>query len=307
MTLYTANPDLGLIVKSWEADGSLFVEGWLSTPLRDIEKDSTDPEAFIAPMQSYFDRRAPLSIEHGTKTIPIGHLQAAAVIRNGQVVKSMQHPTDPADFTALPVAGDGLWTRAVINEEPGRSAVLKGNVGGFSYIATVKKSEPLPGGRKRYKEFDVWIESTIAAYPVNPQTIFSICKAFTGEPTMTPEEIQKAIADALAARDATLADAAQKAATIAEGILTTAKIVDLEAKLLDAEARVTKALEALPEGNRGEGVGRKGTISTEDQRETDPLSYIIAKAKDGHKGLSLMDRHLIGELTIAAITEGMAT
>lgn len=298
---------LGLIVKSWQENDVTYIEGWLSTPLRDLEKDVTEPEAFLDSMESYFARRAPLSIEHGTRTIPVGHLQKAAILRNGQVLKAAAHPTDPAEFTQLPDTGTGVWARAAINEEPGISAIRKGNVGGFSFIAQANTYEPLAGGRYRYTRLDPWLESTIAAYPVNSQAIFSVAKAYgIGEtPHMTPEEIQALLHKALADRDAEQAERAKKAADQNKITELTNKITDLETKLADAETRVQKALENQPVV-RGEGVGRKGTLSSSGNlRDDDPLAYIVEKAKNGHKDLDLYDRDLIAQLTIAAITEGM--
>lgn len=301
---------LGLIVKSWQEDEVTYIEGWLSTPVPDLEKDITEPEAFLDSMESYFARRAPLSIEHGTSTIPVGHLQQAAILRNGQVLKACMHPSDPADFTQLPTSGDGVWARAAVNEEPGRSAIRKGNVGGFSFIAQASRYEPLPEGRYRYTRLDPWLESTIAAYPVNSQAVFSVAKAY-GIPLeertdMTPEEIHALIAKALTDRDAEQAERAQKAADQQKITDLTTKITTLEAQLADAETRVQKALENQPV-ERGQGIGRKGTLPTPSGslREDDPIAYIVEKAKQGHKELDLLDRDLIAQLTIAAITEGM--
>lgn len=133
----------GEIVKSWGGeDGSdAYWEGWLSTPRMDKEKDITEPEAFLKPMDSYFQRRAPVSLEHDGKTLPIGHLQKAVVVRNGAILKTAVHPTDPADLEHFNGTGTGVWVRGVANELVGIQAIRKGNVGGMSFIASAPKVE----------------------------------------------------------------------------------------------------------------------------------------------------------------------
>jgi hypothetical protein len=169
----------GEIFKSWfPADGAdAHFEGWLATPMKDRERDVTEPEAFITPAASYFSRRAPLSVKHGTDYLPVGHLQKAAMVRDGKIIQSFSHPTDPAEFEHFPGSGTGVWVRGVVNEEPGVSAIRKGNVGGMSYIAQASHKEKLPGGRYRYTNFDIWVESTIAAYPINPEAVIAVVKA----------------------------------------------------------------------------------------------------------------------------------
>ena len=73
--------------KAWGEDGQdCFYEGWLSTPNRDLEKDITEPEAFVPVLKSYFARRAPVTVQHGTQYLPAGHLQKAVVVRDGKVL-----------------------------------------------------------------------------------------------------------------------------------------------------------------------------------------------------------------------------
>src|SRR6266568_4930367 len=99
------------LIKAWRTNETTYIEGWLSTPALDQEKHIIEPEAFINAIDSYFERRAPVSYIHQKETLPAGHLQKAAILRDGQVLKVADHPTDPADFEALPSTGSGVYIR----------------------------------------------------------------------------------------------------------------------------------------------------------------------------------------------------
>lgn len=315
----------GLIQKSWSEEGSedLLIEGWLTTPRRDLEKDITEPEAFVGgPLQDYFERSAPLSLEHGTNTLPAGHLQKAAIMRDGKVLETAAHPSDAADFTALPSSGtaSGVWVRARITEEPAKGAVKKGNVGGMSFIGYYTQYTPLPGGGKRYQRFDPLVESTIAAYPVNPEAAMKRVQKALGLPD-APEPVQEtphmtedfdfdafmaqAAEKAAEKRQADEANQAQKAITL-EGL---GAVLDaFQTKLLaSVDEKVTKAFsEIVPE--RGEGVGRKGTApaaETPDAFEADPLAYLIQKSQDG-KELTTREKEVAGKLWKEVLSTGMS-
>jgi hypothetical protein len=293
----------GLIVKSWETNDTAFVEGWLSTPSLDLEKDITEPESFTNSIDGYFSRRAPLSIEHGTKTIPIGHLQKAAIVRDGSVLKSAVHPTDPAEFEHFPGSGDGVWVRAAINEESGISAIKKGNVGGFSFIANGSEFERIPGGRYRYTKLDPWIESTVAAYPINPNAVIAVAKAYGLQPLETPKETTMELEELL--KLAAEKIASEKPEPVAVKAVTAEDIAGLfaqfeqkiEAKL---EEKVQKALPV-----RSEGTGRAGIVETpSDPRESDPLKYIVQKAAKPDE-FDQTDKELVSALTLKALLDGM--
>src|SRR5258708_10699725 len=65
--------DLDALRYTVKADGSLDVEGWISTPAKDIEKDVIEPEAFSGSALSlYMKRGAQVSAEHQTKSLPVG-------------------------------------------------------------------------------------------------------------------------------------------------------------------------------------------------------------------------------------------
>lgn len=165
-----------LIEKAWTGgDGNVYIEGWISTPDQDIQRDVTEPEAFAGKaLSDYAARRMPLSSEHGRKysgrqfgDYPIGHMQRVALVRDGQVFQDASHPTDPAEFEHFPGSGSGVYGRGVINEHVAATSVAKGNIGGFSWIGKIADHEPLSGGGRRLTRIDPWLESTIAAYPVN--------------------------------------------------------------------------------------------------------------------------------------------
>jgi hypothetical protein len=300
----------GLIVKSWDDGGDdVHFEGWLSTPDRDLEKDETQPEAFIPAIDGYFQRRAPLSIVHQDKNVPIGHIRKAAIIRDGKVLKTGIHPTDPAEFEHLPLTGSGVWVRGVANEEPGRSAIRKGNVGGMSFIANASEKEYISGGRYRYTGFNHWIESTVAPYPINPSAVIAVAKAYgltppTKENSPMPKTLEEILNEAL-----------KPAAPVDENVVKAITPDQLKA-VLEAQQKehatavegmvadgVKKALDEM----RLEGTGRQGTVLTPEQlREADPKAYIIKKAAETDpEQLSIEDKDLFYQITREALLFGM--
>lgn len=158
---------MSLVAKAYEEHGLTVIEGWVSTPDKDLERDVVIPEAFTNSIDGYASRGMPLSSEHNTSAYPVGHGQHIALVRDGSVFKAAQHPADPADFEHFPSAGTGVYGRFVITEPDASGAVRKGNVRGFSWIGKPAVTEPLPGGGRLMKEVSPWYESTIAAYPIN--------------------------------------------------------------------------------------------------------------------------------------------
>jgi hypothetical protein len=169
------------IQKAWtDEPGLTHIEGWISTEERDIQRDIAPPEAFLPAVDGYMALGGPLTSEHQMKPkgkdltrYPIGHMQQVAIVRDGTVLKSAQHPTDPADFSFFPDSGTGVYGRGVIDDPLASSQVAKGNVRGFSWVGIVRTAERLPGGGMRFKKIDPWRESTIAAFPVNPTARFT--------------------------------------------------------------------------------------------------------------------------------------
>jgi hypothetical protein len=314
-----AQPKVGFIEiqKSWGADGQdCFYEGWLSTPTRDLEKDVTEPEAFIPALPSYFARRAPVSVQHGTQFLPAGHLQKAVVVRDGKVIGEASHPTDGAYFEHFPGTGSGVWVRGRLTESPARDSVRKGNCGGMSFIAMATEFYPLPGGGRRITKLNPLQETTVAPYPVNTDAQIAVAKAFglesTAEEVHNEDDnvsvtIEELLAQALEARNA-----AQKTEE-PEGVTK----AELGALLLDFKTQIESTVaesvqKAIPA--RGEGAGRKGGIPAPDDfsvaaRDADPLRYIAKKASqmqtDSSIELDEVDQKLVAALTWKALQEGL--
>lgn len=163
-----------LTMKSWTNDnGLLVIEGWVSTPDVDLDKDIVPPEAFTDSLEGYISRGAPLSSEHNTRNYPVGHGQHIALVRDGQIFKAAQHPTDAAEFEHFPQSGTGVYGRFAITEPEAMGAVRKGNVRGFSWIGKPVETEPLSSGGRFFKVVNPWFESTIAAYPINGRAVMT--------------------------------------------------------------------------------------------------------------------------------------
>jgi hypothetical protein len=110
---------------------------------------------------------APLSYEHRLKAAPVGHVQKAALVRDGRIFFESDHPTDPHPFEHFPGRGTGVYGRAVVNDAQAGAQVMKGNIGGFSWTGRVLR-RPLPDGGHEFTSVEVMRETTIAAYPINP-------------------------------------------------------------------------------------------------------------------------------------------
>lgn len=161
------------IQKAWtDESGDTHIEGWISTDDRDMERDEVPPEAFAPSLQGYMALGAPLTINHRLNQWPVGHVQKAALVRDGRILAEASHPSDPADFQHFPGTGTGVYGRAVINDPTAGQQVMKGNVRGFSWVGKVTQVERLPGGGRRFLKVSDWRETTIAAFPINTKSVF---------------------------------------------------------------------------------------------------------------------------------------
>ncbi|GHO45186.1 hypothetical protein [Ktedonospora formicarum] len=167
-----------VITKAWEDEQGLNIEGWVSTDDPDLEKDITEPEAFQKSIDDYFRRSAPVSYNHKTQDMPVGHLRKGALVRDGKIFHEVSHPFDPADFEHFPGTGTGFYARGVLTEPTVSGAVRKGNIGGFSFIGNATHYQKLPGGGRRFTEIHPLIETTVAPYPVNQKAAIIAAKAF---------------------------------------------------------------------------------------------------------------------------------
>ena len=302
------------IEKAWTPEGddqAVHFEGWVSrnTGKKDLQREIVEPEAFLPAMDSYFARRAPLSYTHGTQTLPAGHLQQAAVIREGKVVKASSHPTDPADFEHMPASGTGVYVRGVITDPIVGKSVRQGDTGGMSYIANLREYEPLPGGGRRHLKYDPWIESCVAPYPVNPDAAITVAKAFGLD---DPQEIDMTVqsqADSAnkleSALDAILAAQEEKEEQVTkadiEKMLAAFQVSQNE--LVDTVKKAFAEAQRLPA--REEGTGRVGGQDPEiTAREADPVGYIVKKAYEvegAGKEMAPSDKDLAYKLFYASM------
>lgn len=296
------------VEKAWASEETpdlTHFEGWVSrnTGKPDLQREIVEPEAFQDAMESYFARRAPLSYTHGTTTLPAGHLQHAAILRDGQVVKSVAHPTDPADFEHLPQGGTGVYVRGVITDPTVGRSVRLGDTGGMSYIANLKEYEPLPGGGRRHLRYDPWIESTVAPYPINPEAVITVAKAFGLEDTEPMSQKQTPSLEEIMGRiDASLQEQnTEERVTKADLAALIEAFQESNQKLVETLGeKVEKAL--VPA--RGEGTGRVGGEPAVDPREADPLGYIVKKAAQvasEDTELSPEDKDLAYQLFVASM------
>lgn len=187
-----------LLGKEWiiakatqQSDGTVAIEGWISTPLKDLEKDILEPEAFAGEgFRSYFEHGAPISSNHDTKGYPVGYLQKAILVRNGAVIQTENHPDHPrAQFTSFDGFGTGWYGRGILDEAQAVDNVVKGKIRSFSWIGHGKDWEELPDGGRRFSKkgaINPLLEVTIAAYPINQAAMLRIAKAYGYEVESKP-------------------------------------------------------------------------------------------------------------------------
>ena len=312
-------------VKSYKKEGEpLIIEGWLSTPDKDLEKDIVQPESFKPSMKSYFRRYAPLSYEHHTDRIPAGHLQRGAIVRDGKIITEATHRTDPAQFEHLQESMEetgtrtGVYVRGIITNETVGKSVDQGDMGSFSYIANVTKYKLLPDGGREFLEQDPWIESTVAAYPVNKNAVITVAKAF-GLEEQTDMGWEDQLEDLLRGAAAPEHQPTNSPAPVTKGVtademkglftqmkteLTAEISAQFEAKVeTEVEARVEKALSTM----RGQSAGRQAPPSDEPSMDDEPVKYIVSKAKraKSDNDLTWEDKSLMVALTKHALLQGM--
>ena len=200
------------LVKAYpQPDGSVVAEGWISTPLQDMEKDILEPEAFKGDaLANYFAKGAPVSFDHDTTSAPVGYMQKAVLVRNGVVIQQEDNPLhERANWLAYDGFGTGWYGNIRITEEKAADPVRKGLVRGFSWIGYPREWEPVDGGGRRFSRagaINPLLETTITAYPINHTAIMRIAKARGWAPEDKKVVISKqALMDAL-----TRSTAAQK-------------------------------------------------------------------------------------------------
>ena len=190
------------IGKSWlikkayvNPDGTLSIEGWVSTDRKDLDKDILEPETFGgATLKGYFERGGPISSEHSTGDWPVGYMRKSILVRDGNIFQEELNPRyGPVDFRYFDGKGTGWYGLGVIDEERAMLNVQKGKVSSFSWIGMPVAWTPLPDGGRHYNEpsgINPLLEATITAYPVNPTAVMRIAKA-RGYSVPEPEQEQR--------------------------------------------------------------------------------------------------------------------
>lgn len=185
-------------------DGSLGIEGWISTPKKDIEKDVLEPEAFAGDgLRDYMRRGAPVSVEHNTRTIPSGYLQKAVLFRDGQPIQIEYNPKQPLmrgeDFRAFD-GGTGWYGLGAIYNPHVSLGIQKGVLSSFSWLGMPVEWEDFPDGGKHFVKkgaVNPIIEVTVTAYPVNTSATMRIAKARGFIPHLDRKRLAELLANPL--------------------------------------------------------------------------------------------------------------
>ncbi len=161
-------------------DGSIESEGWISKPNKDLDKDVLEPESFSPALKAYMDGGAPISVEHGTRYLPVGFLQKAVLVRDGTIIEAADNPLhDKAEFKYFD-GGTGWYGLANIYDQKAGLGVMKGTVRYFSWIGMPNRWKDQPDGGRHFTDpgsIDPLIEVTLTGFPVNNQAVMRIAKA----------------------------------------------------------------------------------------------------------------------------------
>ena len=175
-----------------QTDGTVRVEGWISTPNRDIEGDILEPDAFIGDaLSDYMRRGAPMSMEHNTNALPVGYLTKSVVVKNGLILQSEENPDHPGTNFHYFSGGSGWYGSGVIYDKEAARHVTLGSVKSFSWIGMPKTWENLPGKGRHFKmagSINPLLETTITAYPVNTTATMRIAKSLGYVPAVSMTE-----------------------------------------------------------------------------------------------------------------------
>ena len=178
-------------------NGNVLVEGFISTPLQDIEKDIMEPEAFSPGLQVYMKKGAPISVEHNTRVLPVGFLTQSRLVRDSGLIDLAENPTNPPtmDYQYY-TGGTGWYGQGVIYDDAAKRVVINGTVSSFSWIGLPKTWEDLPGKGRRFSKkgsIDPIMEVTLTAYPINQAATMRIAKAGGYLPSLTRAELYEAV------------------------------------------------------------------------------------------------------------------
>jgi hypothetical protein len=175
-----------------QSDGTVRVEGWISTPLRDIEGDILEPESFSGEaLAGYMQRGAPVSMEHNTNDIPVGYLTKSVLVKNGLILQTEENPDYPGTNFHYFSGGSGWYGSGVIDNKDAAVHVVTGKIKSFSWIGMPNVWEGLPGKGRHFKTagaINPLMETTITAYPINTSATLRIAKALGYVPKISMTE-----------------------------------------------------------------------------------------------------------------------
>lgn len=181
------------------SDGSVDVEGWISTPRKDIQKDVIEPESFSGDaLNGYMLRGAPISVEHGTRTLPVGFLQKAMLVRDGQVIQLEDNPRHPKIAFRYFDGGTGWYGLGNIYDQKAALGVVKGTVSSFSWIGMPNIWEDLSEGGRRFSKkgaINPLLEVTLTAYPINTEATMRLAKAAGYAPKLDTQSMLELLAN----------------------------------------------------------------------------------------------------------------
>lgn len=189
--------------KSWtRQDGSLGFEGWISTPKKDIEKDIVEPESFSgAALKDYMRRGAPVSIDHNTRTIPVGYLMKSMLVRDGRIIQLEHNPKQPTqeDWRAFE-GGTGWYAMGAVFDPRAALGIQKGVLSSFSWLGMPVDWEKLDDGGKHFSKpgsINPLLESTLTAYPINTDAVLRIAKSYGVRPYIDRAKVAELLANPL--------------------------------------------------------------------------------------------------------------
>ena len=161
-------------------DGTIRIEGFVSTNDPDIEGDILEPEAFSGKaLTDYMQRGAPMSMEHQTKSLPVGYLTKSMLVRSGRPIQEEDNPKQEGSPFKYFNGGTGWYATGVIYDKEAVKHVVKGTLSSFSWIGLPQEWEVVGKGRKFSAPGSIHplIETTVTAFPINTAATMRIVKA----------------------------------------------------------------------------------------------------------------------------------
>ncbi len=198
-----------------QPDGSLIIEGWVSTKSPDYIGDVIEPDAFAPVIQKYLQKPI-LLFMHNISDLPIGKTLALDIIPDKGLWGKVQ---------ILPTKDRGQDIITLV-----KNAVLNS----FSFAFIPETTQPLDNGGRLVTKLKMLIEVSVVNLGMNEEAIFQIAKAknlelksFKNNPSpggaaypkgdheMEPDAIKKEINAALTPIEVTVKEVKNEVATVA--------------------------------------------------------------------------------------------